>query len=125
MGVPYTRSVWSMFMTKLLLMSLSMVILVSTRSVDMWSLGCILAELLTGCPLFPGADEVKSPCFSLISRHRHHHPHGCHHHHHRHLPNKHHNFHQHYNLQCSRVINWLWQSRRWVFHHSTLFRGLL
>ena len=48
-----------MFMTKLLLMLLSLVILVPTRSVDMWSLGCILAELLTGCPLFPGADEVN------------------------------------------------------------------
>ena len=67
MGVPYTRSVWceyvQLFMTKLLL---SMVILLSTRSVDMWSLGCILAELLTGCPLFPGADEVNSACFLLF-----------------------------------------------------------
>lgn len=25
--------------------------------IDMWSLGCILAELLTGCALFPGEDE--------------------------------------------------------------------
>ncbi|XP_061523779.1 dual specificity tyrosine-phosphorylation-regulated kinase 2 [Phycodurus eques] len=25
--------------------------------IDMWSLGCILAELLTGCPLLPGEDE--------------------------------------------------------------------
>ena len=22
--------------------------------IDMWSLGCILAELYTGCPIFPG-----------------------------------------------------------------------
>ncbi|XP_053321070.1 dual specificity tyrosine-phosphorylation-regulated kinase 2 [Spea bombifrons] len=25
--------------------------------IDMWSLGCVLAELLTGCPLLPGEDE--------------------------------------------------------------------
>lgn len=25
--------------------------------IDMWSLGCIIAELLTGYPLFPGEDE--------------------------------------------------------------------
>ena len=37
-----------------------------TRSVDMWSLGCILAELLTGSPLFPGADEVESSHGKLI-----------------------------------------------------------
>ena len=100
-------------------MLLSLVILLTTRSVDMWSLGCILAELLTGSPLFPGADEVNSACFSIISHHHHHHPHGCHHHYHHH-PNQHHNFHQ----QCSRVINWLWQSRRWVFRLSTWSRGL-
>ena len=26
--------------------------------IDMWSLGCILSELLTGMPLFPGEDEA-------------------------------------------------------------------
>lgn len=27
-------------------------------SIDMWSLGCILSELVTGCPLLPGEDEL-------------------------------------------------------------------
>lgn len=27
-------------------------------AVDMWSLGCIIAELYTGYPLFPGEDEA-------------------------------------------------------------------
>ncbi|KAF5831964.1 hypothetical protein DUNSADRAFT_12329 [Dunaliella salina] len=27
--------------------------------IDMWSFGCILAELCTGCPLFPGEDEAE------------------------------------------------------------------
>ena len=28
-------------------------------AIDMWSLGCILAELFTGYPLFPGENEVE------------------------------------------------------------------
>ncbi|XP_063164461.1 dual specificity tyrosine-phosphorylation-regulated kinase 4 isoform X2 [Candoia aspera] len=30
-----------------------------TTSIDMWSLGCIMAELYTGYPLFPGENEVE------------------------------------------------------------------
>ncbi|XP_036431249.1 dual specificity tyrosine-phosphorylation-regulated kinase 4-like [Colossoma macropomum] len=30
-----------------------------TSSIDMWSLGCILAELYTGLPLFPGENEAE------------------------------------------------------------------
>jgi len=28
-------------------------------AVDMWSVGCIFAELLHGKPIFPGKDEVR------------------------------------------------------------------
>uniref|UniRef100_A0A182IUA7 dual-specificity kinase n=1 Tax=Anopheles atroparvus TaxID=41427 RepID=A0A182IUA7_ANOAO len=30
-----------------------------SKGIDMWSLGCILAELYTGYPLFPGENEVE------------------------------------------------------------------
>lgn len=29
------------------------------RAIDMWSLGCILAELYTGFPIFPGENEQE------------------------------------------------------------------
>lgn len=28
-------------------------------AIDMWSLGCIMAELYSGYPLFPGENEVE------------------------------------------------------------------
>ena len=28
-------------------------------AIDMWSYGCVVAELLLGVPLLPGEDEVK------------------------------------------------------------------
>ena len=30
------------------------------KSIDMWSVGCIIAELLAGEPLFPGKTEVST-----------------------------------------------------------------
>lgn len=32
-----------------------------TQTVDIWSVGCIMAELLTGRTLFPGTDRKFSP----------------------------------------------------------------
>lgn len=35
-----------------------------TRAIDMWSVGCVLAEMLSGKPLFPGRDcacDIISP----------------------------------------------------------------
>jgi len=30
-----------------------------TTAIDMWSFGCIMAELYTGMPLFPGENEAE------------------------------------------------------------------
>ena len=40
-----------------------------TRAIDMWSVGCVLAEMLSGKPLFPGRDceSPPPPCFALTS----------------------------------------------------------
>jgi mitogen-activated protein kinase 1/3 len=35
-----------------------------TKAIDVWSVGCILAEMLSGKPLFPGKDCKCSPKFS-------------------------------------------------------------
>ncbi len=49
-----------------------------TEQIDMWSLGCILIELFTGFPLFPGTNEreqmqlvidvIGTPNASVLSR---------------------------------------------------------
>lgn len=33
------------------------------EAIDMWSLGCVLAELFLGWPLFPGATEYDQVCY--------------------------------------------------------------
>jgi mitogen-activated protein kinase 1/3 len=33
-----------------------------TRAIDMWSVGCVLAEMLSGQPLFPGRDCAFCRC---------------------------------------------------------------
>lgn len=39
-----------------------------SMAIDMWSLGCILAELYTGYPLFPGESEVEQiACIMEVS----------------------------------------------------------
>ncbi|KAF0983232.1 hypothetical protein FDP41_010297 [Naegleria fowleri] len=35
------------------------------RAIDMWSFGCILAELYTGYPLFPGRNELEQLCYIM------------------------------------------------------------
>lgn len=36
-----------------------------TRAIDVWSVGCVLAEMLSGKPLFPGRDCTVSS-FDLL-----------------------------------------------------------
>lgn len=36
-----------------------------TKAIDVWSVGCILAEMLSGKPLFPGKDCMENRCSRL------------------------------------------------------------
>lgn len=36
-----------------------------TRAIDVWSVGCVLAEMLSGKPLFPGRDCMPSSMSSI------------------------------------------------------------
>ena len=38
-----------------------------TEGVDLWAVGCILAELLNNCPLFPGENDIDQ--LGLVIRH--------------------------------------------------------
>ena len=39
-----------------------------TSAIDMWSLGCIISELHTGYPIFPGENEVEQlACIMEVS----------------------------------------------------------
>ena len=35
------------------------------KSVDIWALGCIIPELLSGKPLFPGSNNLETLAFVL------------------------------------------------------------
>ena len=37
------------------------------RAVDVWALGCLLAEMLTGEPLFPGDSDIDQ-LYHIISK---------------------------------------------------------
>ena len=38
-----------------------------TRAIDMWSVGCVLAEMLSGRPLFPGRDCKSFSIFAVAN----------------------------------------------------------
>jgi len=49
---------------------MTMLMLVCNRAVDVWAVGCLTAELLTGEPLFPGDSDIDqlyhiAKCFGM------------------------------------------------------------
>lgn len=36
-----------------------------SEAIDMWSLGCVIAELFLGWPLYPGSSEYDQVCFRV------------------------------------------------------------
>lgn len=37
-----------------------------SEAIDMWSLGCVIAELFLGWPLYPGSSEYDQVCFRAV-----------------------------------------------------------
>lgn len=40
-----------------------------SEAIDMWSLGCVIAELFLGWPLYPGSSEYDQVCFKAGAAH--------------------------------------------------------